>query len=165
MRIESNALLLEIEQRLHELSDELIENLVEIVEGKLNNRIKGFNAEDVKLLYFEYSHDDLQLYFWEEGIHKQLLSQGVLNLPTTQREGLLSLELRDRMFDLEDVLYEDESFEDDEVEEEMEQFNTARCALFEQWFLACWSQARQQMTCDKQAYFSVHDSYYKTELA
>lgn len=164
MKTETTLLLKQIEEHLDNLTTVLVSDLVRIGQGELNNRIKGFDFGHVKVLYFEYSYDDLQLYFWEEGIDEQLLSHAAVNLPAIQIEGLLPLELRGRMFDLEDVLYEDVSIDDDAVEEELEQFNAARCALFEQWFIACWSQARKQMTWDKQAYFSVHDSYYKTKL-
>lgn len=43
--------------------------------------------------------------FGRKGINEQLLSHAAVELPIIQLEGLLPLELRDRMFDLEDVLY------------------------------------------------------------
>lgn len=164
MHIESTLLLQAIKERLDALSAELVQNISCLGQGESNNRIKGLNFDAVETLHFEYSYDDLQLYYWEEGSQEQVLSRAVVKLPTTQTEGLLTLALRDRIVELEDVLYEDKSVEEDAVEEEVEQFNEARCTLFEQWFLDCWALARKQMSGDKQGYFSIHDSYYKTKL-
>lgn len=164
MHLESKILLKAIEEYLDSLSATLVADLMQIVRGELNNRRAGLGFDLVAVLYFEYSYDDLQLYFWEEDVNEQVLSSAVKRIPSTQTQRLLSVELRDRIFDLEDLLYEDESLDEDTIEAEMDEFNRERCQLFEKWFLRCWALARAQVAWTKRGYFSIHDSYFKTKL-
>lgn len=164
MKIVSKILLEAIEQRLYNLSADLEEDFASIVQGELSNRGDEIDFEEVEILYFEYSYDDFQLYFWGEDGKGHIIGNGVMQLPSKQVEGILVPELRNRLFDLEDVLYNDPLLEEDEVEEEIELFNKERCELFENWFMKCWSVARERFSWDKRAYFGVHDSYFKTKL-
>lgn len=122
------------------------------------------NTDKVSAIYFEYSFDDLQLYFWKEDQNGELIGESVTKLPTDNKEGILSKLLLDSIIDLEDDLYLEEVLSEEDIFDEIEHFNQQRCKMFEKWFLSCWSLASAKGNWDTKAYFSVHDSYFKTEL-
>ncbi|WP_278379430.1 hypothetical protein [Chryseobacterium arthrosphaerae] len=43
-------------------------------------------------------------------------------------------------------------------------FFLRRYRLFEQWFFDCWKEAKAQTSVMMDAYFSIHDTYFRTDL-
>ncbi|MHC5310538.1 hypothetical protein ACYSNM_10825 [Myroides sp. LJL116] len=164
MQKKTTSLLEQIQNRLDSLTSNLISDIELIGQETLSTMNSTSSSDKVSTIYFEYSFEDLQLYYWKEDQSGDLIGSSVTQLPTHNKEGVLPKVLLDSIMDLEDDLYLEDKLSDEDILDEIEHFNQQRCDMFEKWFLSCWSLASGKDKCNTKAYFSVHDSYFKIEL-
>jgi hypothetical protein len=124
---------------LEALRTETTEKLILILNGTAIEMLPGYEKEDLAAFNFEYRNEWLSVLFFGSN------ARGVT---VTETLSLLFKDLDEYRSGSEEVMNEiDEAYEDreddsDEREEMMEEYNEERTGIFEDWFTACWQEAR-----------------------
>ncbi|UTX48150.1 hypothetical protein [Chryseobacterium sp. MA9] len=155
---------IEFENYLDEISVPLTEDLIHLLEGKGINYLSGNTQSDIKAFYFEYEFEYLNIIFW--GVNsKGKIETETISLPAKKNKNddekwtaLIPEEIWQKASDFQD------DYEEDDFDEILDEYNDEKYRLFEQWFITCWKKASEQTNIQMDAYFSIHDSYFKTDL-
>ena len=127
---------------------------------------QGKSRQDIVALYFEYEYDYMNILFWAKDKSEELVAELIV-LPTIKRnnadensnwEHFLPENIWRNVLGTEDI-YEGEDY--DEIRREYENVKTT---LFKEWFLTCWNTITKDMENVPDAYFSIHDTYFLTDL-
>jgi hypothetical protein len=150
---------------LDTISAGLTDDLVRLLKGETIHYLHGTHS-DIKAFYFEYEYDYLNIVFW--GVdHKGTIATNTQSLPTRKNgntsdneewSALFPEEIWNKVSDVED------HYEDDDFDEIMDEYNEEKYQIFEQWFSDCWKKASEQTSIKMNAYFSIHDTYFRTDL-
>lgn len=129
--------------------------------------VDGKSRDDVAYFGFEYDYAYLDVTFCAVGNGGEPISE-VEALPKVvaskaNADSEWTAFLPEHIWDAV-VAFEDSDDFDDDAEDLLDAYHLARCRIFEQWFCACWKQAVVEAGVNVAAYFSVHDSYFKTDL-
>ncbi|PQA96813.1 hypothetical protein B0A69_01730 [Chryseobacterium shigense] len=157
----------ELKKHLEETKKQLIKDIVQILKGENIDYLEGNGKVDIKALYFEYEYDYLDIVAWAVDKNGEIITD-ILKLPSQRKKqtggsadwnsflpeniGIAASEFQD--------CHEDEEDFDDLWDE----YNEEKYELFEDWFCTCWKEASAQAEIRADAYFSVHDTYFKTDL-
>lgn len=157
---------IELKKYLEQISSQLIVDLTDLINGKdiiyLNNK----NETDTKAFYFEYQYDYLDIIFWSVDREGERITETIkFPLKKVDRingssdwNALIPKQIWEVAADFED------SYEEDELDDILDEYNTEKYELFENWFLECWKKASEKVNVKTDAYFSIHDTYFKTDL-
>ncbi|MFZ4931071.1 hypothetical protein [Chryseobacterium sp. Mn2064] len=155
---------IEFRNYLDSISSGLTDDLVHLLRGETISYLHGTHS-DIKAFYFEYEFDYLNIVFW--GVdHKGNIATNTQSLPTRKNSNtsneewnaLVPEEIWNKISDFED------HYEDDDFDEMMDEYNEEKYEIFEQWFSDCWKKASEQTLIKMNAYFSIHDTYFRTDL-
>ena len=129
--------------------------------------VDGNSRDDVSYFHFEYDYEYLDVTFCAIGKDGECISE-VETLPRVvaskaNADSEWSAFLPEHIWDAVVAFEESDDFDED-AEDQLDQYHLERCRIFEQWFCACWKQAVAETSMSPSAYFSVHDSYFKTDL-
>lgn len=157
---------IEFKQYLEGISGKLTEDLIHLLKGENIQYLGAKDSSDIKALYFEYEYEYLNIICW--GVDKTgQISTEIVKLPKTENEtanenekwnALIPETIWTAASDFQDH-YEGEDF--DEI---LDEYDDEKYKLFEQWFFACWKKASEQTHIKRDAYFSIHDTYFRTDL-
>ncbi|KPH12709.1 hypothetical protein [Chryseobacterium sp. ERMR1:04] len=153
---------IELKKYLEQISSQLILDITELIEGKNVNYLNNKAKADGKALYFEYQYDYLDIICWsvdQEG--ERITETSKLSSKKVENEewnALIPKQIWEAAVDFEDT------YEDDDFDDILDEYNTEKYELFENWFLECWKKAVAQIKLEMDAYFSIHDTYFKTDL-
>ena len=130
--------------------------------------IDGKSRDDVSYFHFEYDYEYLDVAFYAIGKDGDRVSE-VETLPTevaskAHADSEWTAFLPEHIWDAVADFEESDAFDDEDAEDLLDEYHLGRCRIFEQWFCACWKQAVAEAGVNVPAYFSVHDSYFKTDL-
>lgn len=151
---------------LEQISPQLIVELVYLVNGEGINYLDNKSEADSKAFYFEYQYDYLDIIFWSVDQAGERITE-TKKLPAKKNDGinenegwnaLIPEKIWEAAADFED------NYEDDDLDDILDEYNTEKYELFENWFLECWKKASEQAKMKIDAYFSIHDTYFKTDL-
>jgi hypothetical protein len=136
------------------LSSQLIVDLTDLINGKNIIYLSNKREADTKALYFEYQYDYLDIIFWAVDQSGERITE-TIKLPLKKDKindwnALIPKQIWEAAAD----------FEDDDLDE----YNTQKYELFENWFFECWKKASEKTNVKTDAYFSIHDTYFKTDL-
>lgn len=158
---------IELKIYLQETAEQLVKDLVQMLDGQKTDYLQGRTKDDISALYFEYQYNYLDITAWATDKSGNMITNPVL-LPATGKPGinetgqwsaLLPEKIWREASDLQEK-YEDENDFDDLWDD----YNEEKYKLFEDWFCECWKKASAQTGYRKDAYFSIHDTYFKTDL-
>lgn len=129
--------------------------------------VDGNSRDDVSYFHFEYDYEYLDVTFCAMGKGAERISE-VETLPKVvaskaDADSEWMAFLPEHIWDAVAAFEESDDFDED-AEDQLDAYHLERCRLFEQWFCACWTQAVAETGVNVPAYFSVHDSYFKTDL-
>lgn len=156
---------IELKKYLEEIGERLTDDLIDLLNGEHISYLDNDEKSDIKAFYFEYEYEYLDIVFW--GVDsKGKIATNTVFLPTKKSAGnedddwnaLIPEKIWTASSDFQDH-YEGEDFDDilDEYDEE-------KYKIFEQWFFDCWKKASAQTQVKMDAYFSIHDTYFRTDL-
>ena len=129
--------------------------------------VDGKSRDDVSYFHFEYDYEYLDVTFCAIGKDGECISE-VEPMPKVvaskaNADSEWSAFLPEHIWDAVVAFEESDDFDED-AEDKLDQYHLERCRIFEQWFCTCWKQAVAETGVSMSAYFSVHDSYFKTDL-
>jgi len=157
---------IELKTYLEEIKGQLTEDLIHLFNGEdiiyLENKVKS----DIKAFYFEYEYDYLNIMFWGVDGTGELVTE-IIKLPTKKNNAAHENEKWNAL--IPEKIWTtaaefQDNYEDDDFDEILDEYNDEKYKLFEQWFLDCWEKASEQISVKTDAYFSIHDTYFKTDL-
>lgn len=153
-----------LKKYLEQISLQLIVDLTDLIRGKNINYLNNKSEADCKALYFEYQYDYLDILFWSADQAGERITE-IIKLPSKKIDSkdedwnaLIPKQILEAAVDFEDT------YEDDDLDDILDEYNTEKYELFENWFLECWKKAVEQTKLEIDAYFSIHDTYFKTDL-
>lgn len=157
----------EFEIFLQKEKGSLISKLGNILDGKSELSFIGNNTkEDIKYLQFEYIYDYLDIVLWCEDKDKNVItksevitdSQNSKKDNSSEWEAFIPEHIWLIAADFQDT------YEEDDVDDIIEEYEETKCALLEKWFCECWKEAVSLKGRTIDAYFSIHDTIFKTNL-
>ncbi|KFF27248.1 hypothetical protein [Chryseobacterium vrystaatense] len=158
---------IELKNHLEETAEQLVKDLVQIIDDKKADDLEDRTEAEIRAFYFEYQYDYLDITAWATDKSGNSITNPVL-LPTQRKQGigeedkwsaLLPEKIWKEASDFQEK-YEDE----DDFDDFWDEYNEEKYKLFEDWFCECWKRASGQTGYRKDAYFSIHDTYFKTDL-
>ncbi len=155
------------EKYLEKLTNQMVVDLRNIVKNKPFVYRDGKNETNIVGCFFEYDFEYFSISLY--GLDKSLNQvTEVVSLPTklideSLKNYIIPKRIRDFGKNIEDT-YDKEKYSEDEFYELLEEYNEKLREIFEKWFLKCWKKISEKQKINIDAYFSVHDSYYYTDL-
>ncbi|MCS4304970.1 MULTISPECIES: hypothetical protein [unclassified Chryseobacterium] len=157
---------IEFKNYLEAISDKLTEDLSHLLNGDHISYVGNNGRSDIRAFYFEYEYEYLNIVFWGvDGNNK--IATNTISLPTEKNgnaeensdwDALIPEKIWMAASDFQDH-YEGEDFDDI-----LDEYDDEKYKLFEQWFFDCWKKASEQTKVKMDAYFSIHDTYFRTDL-
>lgn len=158
---------IKLKNYLKEAQDQFIEDLVQLLEGENINYLNGKTKTDIGALYFEYEYDYLDIVTWAVDRAGEVITDSVV-LPSQKKNFAEGSE--DWNFFLPEKIwkaasdFQEKHEEDEDWDDISEEYDGEKYELFEFWFFDCWKKALLQTGSRVDAYFSVHDTYFRTDL-
>ncbi|MGN7866830.1 hypothetical protein [Chryseobacterium sp. 22458] len=157
---------IELQQYLKEISGDLTDDLVRLLKGENIQYLENKEQSDIKAFYFEYEFEYLNIICWGvDRAGKMATEKTALpgkNENTAQKNEKWSALIPEKIWtqaaDFQDH-YEGDNFDDI-----LDEYDDEKYRLFEQWFFDCWKEAKTQTSVKMDAYFSIHDTYFRTDL-
>ncbi|WP_419495139.1 hypothetical protein [Chryseobacterium bernardetii] len=156
----------ELKNYLEKISTQLTEDLIHLLKGENIRYLGNKGKSDVKAFYFEYEYEYLDIVFW--GVDdKGEIATNTIALPTKKKnnaeensdwDALIPEKIWNIVSNFQDH-YEGEDFDDI-----LDEYDNEKYKLFEHWFFGCWKDALEQTGKQMDAYFSIHDTYFRTDL-
>lgn len=157
---------IELKKYLEETSTQLTEDLIHLLKGENISYIESNGKSDIKAFYFEYEYEYLDIVFW--GVdRKGKMGTNTVFLPTKKKDNneensdwdaLIPEKIWIAASDFQD------HYEGDDFDDILDEYDAEKYKLFEQWFFDCWKIASEQTGVKMNAYFSIHDTYFRTDL-
>lgn len=144
----------------------MVEDLKNILCDKSIIYLKGKTKADSFAYYFEYEYDDLDIVFWAVNNKNKIIVKPLI-LPTQKdskknekknRNSFMPKKIQDKVNDFEN------NYDEDDLYDIIDSYNKEKYNLFEEWFCNCWKQAVKESGIKMEAYFSIHDTIFKTDL-
>lgn len=154
---------IELKKYLEQMSSQLVVDLTDLIIGKNIIYLNNKSETDTKVLYFEYQYDYLDIIFWAVDQSGERTTE-TIKLPSKKADRIdgwnafIPKQIWEAAADFEDT------YEDDDLDDILDEYNTQKYELFENWFLECWKKASEKTNVKTDAYFSIHDTYFKTDL-
>ena len=151
---------------LNSCATQLQEDIHNILTDKTIKYRSRYHLQDISALYFEYEYDYMDIVFWAENKKGDVITD-ILVLPTQRKDNAIT-DSKWKSFFPENIWREvielEESCEDDDFYDLLDEYNEEKTRLFKEWFFNCWNIAANRTENIPDAYFSIHDTYFRTDL-
>jgi hypothetical protein len=157
----------ELKNYLEETKGQLVADLVQLLKGENVNYLDGKAKTDIEALYFEYEYDYLDIMVWAVDKTGEIVTDTVIL--TKQRKNLVNESENWNSFLPEKIWkiasdFQEKHENDEDWDDLWEEYEGEKYEMFEFWFFDCWKAASAKTENRVNAYFSVHDTYFKTDL-
>lgn len=143
-----------------ELHKTVLENdITMLLDGTAIEYIHDKKFQDIERLQFVYAAESLNIFFWAEDSSDNVITKSGHRLGKIENDNNFPNKLQ-----IELAEFEDENIDDDNFDDFLDAFDNIKYEIVENWFLQHWQSAREKVDLSKDAYFSIHDSNYKTKL-
>lgn len=155
---------IELKRYLDQIGPQLVVDMTELINGKNIIYLNNKSEADTKALYFEYQYDYLDIIFWSVDREGERITETIklpsknINRIDEEWNVLIPKQIWEAAADFED------NYKEDDLDDLLDEYNTEKYELFENWFLECWKKASENVNVKTDAYFSIHDTYFKTDL-
>ncbi|MDP9960603.1 hypothetical protein [Chryseobacterium lathyri] len=158
---------IELKKYLEGIKDEVIKDLVQMFKRENIDYLEGKSKTDIKALYFEYEYDYLDIVAWAADQKGNIITQTMV-LPYQKKKQADKSEtwnsfLPERIW-AEASDFQEQYENEDDFDDLWDEYNEEKYKLFEDWFIECWKKVTELTQANVDAYFSIHDSYFKTDL-
>ncbi|MBV8326244.1 hypothetical protein [Chryseobacterium sp.] len=157
---------IEFQNYLDEISGSFTDDLTNILNDENIRYLGDHSKADIKAFYFEYEYDYLNLVCWAVNASGEIIIAPMM-LPE-KNDGKNSEADRWNAFIPEDIWNEAaefcDSYEEEDADDLLDEYNDEKYTLFENWFFECWKKAAAATENKTDAYFSIHDTYFRTDL-
>lgn len=157
---------IELKIYLEETSVQLTEDLIHLLNGENISYVNNKGKSDVKAFYFEYEYEYLDIVFW--GVdQKGKIATNTIFLPTKKNSnagenGEWDALIPEKIWNI--VSEFQDHYEGDDFDDILDEYDDEKYKLFEHWFFDCWKKASEHTKVYMDAYFSIHDTYFRTDL-
>lgn len=157
---------IEFKRYLEEISGNLTEDLIHLLNGENVVYLEGNSKHNIKAFYFEYEYEYLDIVFWGVDVTGKIATKTIM-LPTKKNDSIKGDEkwtalIPEKIWraasDFQD------NYEGDDFDEILDEYDDEKYKLFERWFFECWRKTSEQTQIKMDAYFSIHDTYFRTDL-
>lgn len=157
---------IEFKKYLEEISTQLIQDLIHLLNGENISYLDGCGKTDIKAFYFEYEYEYLNIVSWGVDAKGKVATNTVF-LPTQRKKS------GDENGDWDALIPEkiwtaaahfQDNYDEDDFDDILDEYDDEKYRLFEQWFFDCWKKASEEAQVKIDAYFSIHDTYFRTDL-
>jgi len=149
---------IEFKEYLNTISYNISNDLKNLLESEsLFTYNKGKNFNDIVAFYFEYQYDLLDITFYAIDAKSELICNSI-SLPT-QKEDLKWLHLIP-----EKIYRKFQKIEQKINREKIVRYQQEKENILHKWFQECWDSATSERRARIDSYFSIHDTYFKTDL-
>lgn len=146
---------------LNAISPTIIGELTQVLNGEAITMLPSFEKSDIATFNFEYRHEWFSMVFFGSDADGLTITEDVDLLKTGLNAYFSkSDDVMDIVSDLEDDFEGDE----DDWEEMMEEYDQEKYELFDEWFEACWKEAKNQTGNHTPAYFSIDELDFGVEF-
>ncbi|MGG7471298.1 hypothetical protein ACVVIH_21535 [Chryseobacterium arthrosphaerae] len=157
---------IELRQYLQTISGNLTGDLVRLLKGENIAYLENKNLSDIKAFYFEYEFEYLNIICWGVDAAGRMATK-TKALPEKTENAACENEKWSALIP-EKIWTEAADFQDhydgDDFDDILDEYDDEKYRLFEQWFFDCWKEAKAQTSVMMDAYFSIHDTYFRTDL-
>ena len=153
---------------LESSAEQMQEDIRNILTDKIVKYELGKSKQDIAALYFEYEYEYMNITFWAENKNEMLITE-VMELPTIMRNNTNEKSNWKHFFPetiWKEVVESEDEYEGDEDDyyDARDEYTNKNTELFEEWFFNCWKVAIKGMGNIPDAYFSIHDTNWRTDL-
>ena len=153
---------------LESSAEQMQEDIRNILTDEIVKYEEGKSKQDIAAMYFEYEYEYMNIAFWAENKNEMLITE-VMKLPTIMRNNTKSNSNWKHFIPetiWKEVLESEDEFEGDEDDyyEARDEYTNESTELFEKWFFDCWTAAIKEIENIPDAYFSIHDTNWRTDL-
>ena len=142
------------EEFLKEITSKMESSIKEILDEVLNNK-------DIFAIFFEYEYDDMDIIFYAmDRKENALLRKLNMVIDKLNCNHLFPKELSDKQMELNNRY----DSNDDNYEEYIDEYSKIKEDIFKNWFKKCWDNIKNDYNNIPKAYFSIHDTNWKTDL-
>lgn len=128
--------------------------------------LQGKSRKEAGALYVEYEYDYLDMVYWLADKSGEIISQTQV-LPT-KKNSKNDEQSKWNSFMPEDIWAKLADVQDEDLDQDLEdlldEYNDEKYRIFEDWFCSCWKKAVEETGIGIDAYFSIHDTIFKTDL-
>lgn len=157
----------ELQAYLDSATAQMVADLKLLLLGSGITYIDGKRRDDVAYFCFEYDYEYLDVTFCAIGTGGEPISEVEMLPKVVASKANAASEwmafLPEHIW-VAVAAFEDSEDFDEDAEDSLDEYHLERCRIFEQWFCTCWKQSAAETGVNVPAYFSVHDSYFKTDL-
>lgn len=157
---------IEFKKYLEQTRAQLIGDMIHLLKGENIRYLNNNGKSDIKAFYFEYEYEYLDIVFW--GVDRKGKIATETNFLPTQKSGnaegnsdwdaLIPERIWNIVSDFQD------HYEGDDFDDILDEYDDEKYKLFERWFSDCWKKASEHTKVHMDAYFSIHDTYFRTDL-
>ncbi|WP_347217992.1 hypothetical protein [Chryseobacterium sp.] len=157
---------IEFKNYLEAISSQLIEDLIHLLNGDNISYIGNNGRSDIKAFYFEYEYEYLDIVFWGVDRNNKIATQTV-SLPTkksgsAEENSDWNALIPEKIWNV--VSHFQDHYEGEDFDDILDEYDDEKYKLFEHWFSDCWKKASEHTHVQMDAYFSIHDTYFRTDL-
>lgn len=157
----------ELKEYLDHCSAQMILDLKNILSDRSILYKNGKSRSDVVFLNFDYEYDTLNIVF-EAFDKKYNKINELVHLPTIKKSKINEQSKWDSF--LPEIIwntyntFENNNEDIDELDEILDEYDMEKYQLLENWFCMCWAIAIKETNVKIDAYFSMHDTEFVTDL-
>ncbi|WP_223606969.1 hypothetical protein [Chryseobacterium sp. OSA05B] len=158
---------IDLKNYLEEKTGQLVDALVQVLKGESAEYLSGKTKTDRVAFYFEYEYDYLDITTRTVDQSGAVIINPVFLFPQREKRSdqkedwnaFLPERIWTAATDFQEKCENDEDFDD-----AWDEYNEEKYELFENWFFDGWKKASAHTESKIDAYFSIHDTYFKTDL-
>lgn len=140
-----------LQESLKELTSEITEELVQILNGTAIKMLPSYEKSDIATFNFEYRNEWLSIIFFGSNARGVTITEDISLLFRELNEYISkSEEVMDEVYEME----EDWEGDTEEWEEMIEEYNEEKNSIYEDWFINCWKEARNLTQNTTPTYYS-----------
>jgi len=127
---------------------------------------QGKSRQNIAALYFEYEYDHMDIMFWAEDKNGELITE-TIKLPTIKRNNTDENSNWEHFLPesiWKKVIVSEDTYEGDDYDDIRSEYDEKKTELFKEWFINCWNTVTKEMENVLDAYFSIHDTNFRTDL-
>lgn len=147
-------------------TQQIVSDLKDILYGKSVVYLEDKTESDIVAYFFEYEYDYLNVVCWAVDRAGNIITDTIIL--STQKNSKTDENSKWNAFIPESIWTKiadfHDNYEDDDFDDILDEYNQEKYELFEKWFCNCWSQTVKETGIKVDAYFSIHDTIFKTDL-
>ena len=142
---------------LESATEQMQADIRDIIANRLIQYEQGKSWADIAAMFFEYEYEYMDIVFYAFDKQEKVITK-VIALPT-KRSGNIIPDSKWNAFLPEAIWHKEQG-----LDEHYDKYNREKTSIFKEWFLTCWKTVAKGIGNIPDAYFSIHDTFFRTDL-